>query len=73
MGANISLAELHTTGLGSSIQPIQISLQSLPTLQQINTPTNVVSSVKLQCVQVDPLAQIIYTNIRQVSLQFCVF
>ncbi|KAK4829020.1 hypothetical protein QYF61_001795 [Mycteria americana] len=35
----LGLIEPHTSGLGPSIQPLQIPLQSLPTLQQINTPT----------------------------------
>ncbi|KAK4825444.1 hypothetical protein QYF61_027474 [Mycteria americana] len=34
----LGLAEPHTTGLGPSIQPVQVPLQSLPTLEQINTP-----------------------------------
>jgi len=33
------LAEPHTVGLSPSIQPVQIPLQSLPALQQIDTPT----------------------------------
>jgi len=32
------LVEPHTVGLSPLIQPVQIPLQSLPTLQQINTP-----------------------------------
>ncbi|KAK4809986.1 hypothetical protein QYF61_004438 [Mycteria americana] len=34
----LGLVEPHTIGLGLSIQPVQIPLQSLPTLKQINTP-----------------------------------
>ena len=36
---SFGLAEPHTIDLGPSIQPVQIPLQSLPTLQQINSPT----------------------------------
>jgi len=35
----LDLIEPHTVGLGPLIQPVQIPLQSLPTLQQINTLT----------------------------------
>ena len=34
----LSLVEFHTTGLGPSIQPVQIPLQSLSTLKQFNNP-----------------------------------
>ncbi|KAK4819936.1 hypothetical protein QYF61_015557 [Mycteria americana] len=34
----LGLVEPHTIDLGPSIQPVQVPLQSLPTLQQINTP-----------------------------------
>ncbi|KAJ7401712.1 integral membrane protein dgcr2 idd [Pitangus sulphuratus] len=37
-GSAFGLVELHNVGLGPSIQPVQIPLQSLPTLHQINTP-----------------------------------
>lgn len=33
----LSLVEPHAVGFGPSVQPIQISLQSPPTLEQINT------------------------------------
>ena len=32
------LVKPHTVHLGPSIQPVQIPLQSLPTLKQINAP-----------------------------------
>ncbi|KAK4829130.1 hypothetical protein QYF61_002209 [Mycteria americana] len=35
----LGLVEPHTIGLGPWIQPVQVPLQSLPTLKQINTPT----------------------------------
>ncbi|KAF1399548.1 Membrane-associated guanylate kinase, WW and PDZ domain-containing protein 2, partial [Spheniscus mendiculus] len=34
----LGLVEPHTVGLGPSIQPVQVPLQSLPALKQINTP-----------------------------------
>ncbi|KAK4832759.1 hypothetical protein QYF61_025288 [Mycteria americana] len=34
----LGLVEPHTTGLGPSIQPVQIPLQILPPFKQINTP-----------------------------------
>ncbi|KAK4817095.1 hypothetical protein QYF61_027926 [Mycteria americana] len=34
----LGLVEPHTVGLSPSIQPVQVPLQSLPTLRQINTP-----------------------------------
>jgi len=34
----LGLAETPTVDFGPSIQPIQIPLQSLPTLKQMNTP-----------------------------------
>jgi len=37
----------RTTDLGSLIQPVQIHLQSLPTLKEIKLPPNLVSSGKL--------------------------
>ena len=38
---SLGLVEPHTVGLDPSNQPVQIPLQSLPTLKQINTPTQV--------------------------------
>ena len=35
----LGLVEPQTSGLSPSMQPVQIPLQSLPALQQINTPT----------------------------------
>ncbi|KAK4816524.1 hypothetical protein QYF61_017624 [Mycteria americana] len=40
----LGLGEPHTNGLGPLIQPVPIPLQSLPTLKQINTPAQLVSS-----------------------------
>ena len=55
----LSLVEPHTAGLGPLVQPVQTPLQSLPALQQINTPLNLVSSANLLRVRFDPLIQII--------------
>ncbi|PKU40383.1 hypothetical protein llap_9314 [Limosa lapponica baueri] len=38
----IGLIESHTIGLSPLIQPVQIPLQSHPTLDQVDTPTNLV-------------------------------
>lgn len=42
--------ELPTSGLNLLIQPVQIPLQSLPALQQINTPSNSALSLYLPIV-----------------------
>ncbi|GAB0207267.1 hypothetical protein GRJ2_003192300 [Grus japonensis] len=55
----LSLVEPHTIGLGPSIQPVQISLQSLPTLKQIDTPTQLGVICKLTEGIFNPLIQII--------------
>ncbi|KAK4831480.1 hypothetical protein QYF61_017981 [Mycteria americana] len=61
----LSLVEPHTIGLSPLIQPVQIPLQSLPTLQQINTPTQLGVICKLTEGALDPLVQIIDTDIKQ--------
>ncbi|KAK4827180.1 hypothetical protein QYF61_015142 [Mycteria americana] len=38
----LGLVEPHTIDLGTSIQPVQIPLQSLPTLKQLNTQLGVI-------------------------------
>jgi len=43
----LGLVEPYTVGLSPSIQPVQIPLQSLPTLKQINNPAQLVSSANL--------------------------
>ncbi|KAK4809957.1 hypothetical protein QYF61_002914 [Mycteria americana] len=43
----LSLVEYHTIGVGSLIQPVQVPLQSLPTLKQVNTPTQLGVTCKL--------------------------
>ncbi|RMC19436.1 hypothetical protein DUI87_04047 [Hirundo rustica rustica] len=49
----------HATGFDPLIQPVQISLKNLPTLQQINTPTQLDVICKLTEGALDPLGQII--------------
>ncbi|KAK4812776.1 hypothetical protein QYF61_020396 [Mycteria americana] len=65
----LSLVEPHTTGLGPSTQPVQIPLQSLPTLKQINTPTQLGVICKLTEDALNPLIQIIDKDIKQNWLQ----
>jgi len=59
------LVEPHTTGLSPSIQSVQIPLQSLPTLQQINTPTQLCFICKLTEGALNPLIQITDKDIKQ--------
>ncbi|KAK4824040.1 hypothetical protein QYF61_009631 [Mycteria americana] len=61
----LSLVEPHAVGLGPSIQPVQVPLQSLPTLQQINTPTQLGVICKLTEGALDPVVQIIDKDIKQ--------
>ncbi|KAK4824822.1 hypothetical protein QYF61_019672 [Mycteria americana] len=44
----IGLVEPHTIGLGPWTQPVQVPLQSLPTLKQINAPTQLGVVCKLK-------------------------
>ncbi|KAK4814831.1 hypothetical protein QYF61_027804 [Mycteria americana] len=41
----LGLVKPHTIDLSPSIQPVQVPLQSLPTLKQINTPAQLASSL----------------------------
>ncbi|KAK4829415.1 hypothetical protein QYF61_003979 [Mycteria americana] len=59
------LVEAHTTGPSPSIQPVQIPLQSLPTLKQVDTPAQFGVICKLTEVALDPLIQIIDKDIKQ--------
>ncbi|KAK4814386.1 hypothetical protein QYF61_018145 [Mycteria americana] len=61
----LSLVEPHTIGLGPSIQPVQVPLQSLPTLKQINIPTQFGIICKLTEGALDPFVQIIDKDIKQ--------
>ncbi|KAK4825919.1 hypothetical protein QYF61_003414 [Mycteria americana] len=60
----LSLLEPQTIRLGPSIQPVQVPLQSLPTLKQINTPTQLVVICKLTEGALDPFVQIIDKDIK---------
>ncbi|KAK4810166.1 hypothetical protein QYF61_010478 [Mycteria americana] len=61
----LSLVEPHTIDLGPSIQPVQVPLQSLPTLKQINTPTQLGVICKLTEGALDPFIQIMDKDIKQ--------
>ncbi|KAK4811013.1 LOW QUALITY PROTEIN: hypothetical protein QYF61_015717 [Mycteria americana] len=61
----LGLVEPHTIDLGPSIQPVQVPLQSLPTLQQINTPTQLGVVCKLTESALDPFVQIIDKDVKQ--------
>ncbi|KAK4815015.1 hypothetical protein QYF61_013467, partial [Mycteria americana] len=61
----LGLVKPHTIDLGPSIQPVQVPLQSLPTLQQINTPTQLGVVCKLTESTLDPFIQIIDKDIKQ--------
>ncbi|KAK4811094.1 hypothetical protein QYF61_016380 [Mycteria americana] len=61
----LGLVEPHTIGPSPSIQPVQIPLQSLPTLKQINTPAQLGVICKLTEGALDPLIQIIVKDIKQ--------
>ncbi|KAK4828336.1 hypothetical protein QYF61_025805 [Mycteria americana] len=61
----LGLVEPHTIGLSPLIQPVQIPLQSLPTLKQINTPTQLGVICKLTEGALDLLIQIIDKDIKQ--------
>ncbi|KAK4824303.1 LOW QUALITY PROTEIN: hypothetical protein QYF61_013048 [Mycteria americana] len=61
----LGLVKPHTIGPSPSIQPVQISLQSLPPLKQINTPTQLGVICKLTEGALDPLVQIIDKDIKQ--------
>ncbi|KAK4817962.1 hypothetical protein QYF61_003482 [Mycteria americana] len=61
----LSFVEPHTVGLGPSIQPVQVPLQSLPTLKQINTPAQLGVICKLTEGALDPFVQIIDKDIKQ--------
>ncbi|KAK4810625.1 hypothetical protein QYF61_007362 [Mycteria americana] len=61
----LGLVKPHTIDLGPSIQPVQVPLQSLPTFQQINTPTQLVVICKLTESTLDPFVQIIDKDVKQ--------
>ncbi|KAK4831678.1 hypothetical protein QYF61_018675 [Mycteria americana] len=61
----LGLVKPHTIDLSPSIQPVQVPLQSLPTLQQINTPTQLGVICKLTESALDPFVQIIDKDVKQ--------
>ncbi|PKU43084.1 hypothetical protein llap_6600 [Limosa lapponica baueri] len=61
----LGLVEPHPIGLSPSIQPVQIPLQRLSTLQQINTPTQLGVIYILTEGALDPLIQIIDENVKE--------
>ncbi|KAK4814538.1 hypothetical protein QYF61_022257 [Mycteria americana] len=61
----LGLVEPHMIDLGPSIQPVQIPLQSLPTLEQIDTPTQFGVICKPTEGALNPLIQIIDKDIKQ--------
>ncbi|KAK4817682.1 LOW QUALITY PROTEIN: hypothetical protein QYF61_024911 [Mycteria americana] len=60
----LGLVEPHTIGPSPSIQPVQVPLQSLPTLRN-NTPTQLGVICKLTEGALDPFIQIIDKDIKQ--------
>ncbi|KAK4831320.1 hypothetical protein QYF61_016809 [Mycteria americana] len=61
----LGLVEPHTIGTSPWIQPVQVPLQSLPTLQQINTPAQLGVICKLTEGALDPFVQIIDKDVKQ--------
>ncbi|KAK4815138.1 hypothetical protein QYF61_017579 [Mycteria americana] len=61
----LGLVKPHTIDLGPSIQPVQVPLQSLPTLKQINTPTQLCVICKLTESALDPFIQITDKDVKQ--------
>ncbi|KAK4825514.1 hypothetical protein QYF61_000027, partial [Mycteria americana] len=61
----LGLVKPHTIHPSPSIQPVQVPLQSLPTLQQINTPTQLGVICKLTESTLDPFVQIIDKDVKQ--------
>ncbi|KAK4827067.1 hypothetical protein QYF61_013708 [Mycteria americana] len=66
----LGLVEPHTTDLSPSIQPVQVPLQSFPTLKQINAPAQFGVICKLTEGALNPLVQIIDKDIKQNELQY---
>ncbi|KAK4819049.1 hypothetical protein QYF61_024688 [Mycteria americana] len=61
----LSLIEPHTIGPSPSIQPVQVPLQSLPSLKQIDTPAQFGVLCKLTEGALDPFIQITDKDIKQ--------
>jgi len=60
----LGLVETHMTDFSPSIQPVQIPLQSLPTLEQIDTPTQLGIICKLTKAALNPLIQTIDKDVK---------
>jgi len=58
----LGIGKTHTIGLGPSMQPVRIPLQSLPFLKQIDTPTQLGVICQLTEEALYPLIQIIYKD-----------
>jgi len=63
------LVETHTVGLGSSVQPDQIPLQSLPSLEKVDSPPQLGVICKLTEGTLNALIQIINKDIKQDRIQ----
>ncbi|KAK4824481.1 hypothetical protein QYF61_015879 [Mycteria americana] len=61
----LGLVKPHTIGPSPSIQPVQVPLQSFPTLKQINTPAQLGVICKLTEGALDPFIQIIDKDVKQ--------
>ncbi|PKU39790.1 hypothetical protein llap_9902 [Limosa lapponica baueri] len=61
----LGLVEPHPIGLSPSIQPVQIPLQSPPTLQQVDTPTQLGVICKFTEGALHPLVQIIDKDVKE--------
>jgi len=59
------LVESHSVGLSPLIQPVQIPLQSLHSLKQINTPTQLGITCRLTEGALHPLIQITDIDVKQ--------
>jgi len=65
----LGFVESHTVGLGPLIQSVQVPLQSLPTLEQIDTPTQPSVICKLTEGALNPLVQTINKDVKQDQTQ----
>ncbi|KAK4815591.1 hypothetical protein QYF61_004806 [Mycteria americana] len=63
----LGLVKPHTIDLGPSIQPVQVPLQSLPTLQQINTPAQL--GVICKCPTSANVPHLNYSNLAENCLE----
>lgn len=66
----LHLIKFHAVVLSPSIQPVQTPLQSLPTLQLINTPTQLGVAHKFTEDAANVLIQIIEKDVKQDRPQY---